>query len=352
VALQPPAELAAALTLVGVPWPVADEEKLHESGRRWVAFAMTLRRNVSTADAHVVRTVSRNDGDDVRAFERDSRDTSSQGGDAVTAALLIGSALQISAMAVLTLKVALVVILVRFALRLSQLVTASGPTAGASLTAVPVVVGSARMAVRQAIRKMVDLLKRSALRLFTQASDLLRKLPSRGSTAAPPPRCPPTPLRGPDNYLEAAADKSVNVRKVAPYPMWRREREPLYRADDRSPDEMFDQGFHPRDPTMTALDDYVNTSRPSAFVGTSQRQDIDNVFPRGYVYEVDAPGGIDVSRTMPEVSTRLGHEQEVAFVGGVHRRYVSGAWPSGVAKTPSNFIPNPHFDPYPGYSQA
>ena len=142
------------------------------------------------------------------------------------------------------------------------------------------------------------------------------------------------------------------MRKVTPYPMWRREREPLYRADDRSPDEMFDQGFHPRDPTVTALDDYVNKARPSAFVGTSRRQDIDNVFPRGYVYEVDAPGGIDVGRTMPAVSGRLGHEQEVAFVGGVHRRYVSGAWPTGVARTPSNFIAKPHFDPYPGYSQA
>ena len=139
-----------------------------------------------------------------------------QGGDAVTAALLIGSALQISAMAALALKVALIVILVRFALRLSQLVTAAGPTAGASLTAVPVVVGSARVAVRQAIRKIVDLLKRSALRLFTQASHLLRKLPSRSSAASPPPRRPPTPVRGPDNYLEAAADKSVNVREVTP----------------------------------------------------------------------------------------------------------------------------------------
>ncbi|MDP9865448.1 MULTISPECIES: scabin-related ADP-ribosyltransferase [Streptosporangium] len=357
MALQPPAELAAFANIVGVPWPVCDEDKMHESGQQWISCGTTLARASAAADAHAVRTVSRNEGGDVRAFERDWEKNSGRNGDAVSAAMLIGSALQITAMAVLALKVALIVIIVRFAVNMSRLVTAAGPTSGASLTAIPAVVGGARLAVRQAVRRIVDLLKRSALRLFGQASKLLRKSSAR-QQAAPgpqPPKRPPTPLRGPDNYLESAVDKNVDVKSIVPYPIWRRDRPPVYRADNRPPEEVFEQGFHPRDTSMTNLDDYVNRNRPSAFVGTSTRQDIDNVLPRRYVYEVDAPGGIDVRDTFSTYGTngaRLYHEQEIAFPGGVHRRYISGAWPEGVPKTPENFISNPHYDPYPGYPRA
>ncbi|GAA3510866.1 hypothetical protein FHR32_003775 [Streptosporangium album] len=345
MALQPPAELATVLNLVGF-WSPVNEDTLYESGQRWITFATALSRSSSAADTHAARTTSRNDGDGVRAFDEDWRDTSSRSGDAIAAALLIGCAQQISAMAVLAMKVALIVVLIRLAQNLCRLAAASGPTAGVSLTAVPAVVGNARLAVRQIIRKVVDLLQRSVVRLFNRASALLRKPPVRGGSGAPrPPKRPPMPVRGPDNYLESAADKSVDVKKITPYPMWRRERELLYRADNRAPDEVFEHGLHPQDPSATNLYDHVNKSTPSAFVATSSRRDIDNVFVRRHVYEVDAPGGIDIQRTLPEATARLGHEQEVAFPGGVHRRYISGAWPEGVPKTPENFIPNPRFDP-------
>ncbi|MER7132159.1 scabin-related ADP-ribosyltransferase [Streptosporangium saharense] len=358
MALQPPAELAAVLNLV-TPWPVIDEDKLHASGQRWITFATTMSRNASVADAHVAHATVRNEGDDIRALGHDWRDTSDRSGDAIAAALFIGYAQQISAMAVLAMKVSLIAVLVRLALNLRRLATASGPTGGVSLTAIPAVVGNARQAVRQIIRKVVELLRRSALRLFERASKLLRKPAERAGAGPPPPprspkgpQRPPTPPRGPDNYLEAAADRSVDVKTITPYPIWRRDREPLYRADNRSPDEVFEQGFHPRDPSATDLDAYVHRGASSAFVGTSTRRDIANVLPRRYTYEVDAPGGIDTNRTFATGSARLHHEQEIAFPGGVHRRYVSGAWPEGVPKTPEHFIPNPHFDPYPGYPQA
>lgn len=352
MALQPPAELAVLLNHVG-NWPLVDEDVLDLSGQRWIAFATTMSRNRSAADTHAARTTSRNDGDAIRAFDEDWQDTSSRSGDAIAAALLIGCAQRISAMAVLATKVAFIVVLVRLAQTLYRLAAASGPTAGVSLTAVPAAVGGARLAVRQIIRKMVELLERSVVRLFTRASKLLRKPPAQAGGRPPlPANRPPTPVRGPDNYLEAAADRSVDVQKITPYPVWRRDRAPLYRADNRSPDDVFENGFHPREPSMTNLDDYVNKSTDSAFVGTSVRQDIDNVLPRRYVYEVDAPGGIDVRETLPEASARLYHEREIAFPGGVHRRYISGGWPEGVPKTPANFIRNPHFDPYPGHPRA
>ncbi|MDP4505748.1 scabin-related ADP-ribosyltransferase [Nonomuraea turcica] len=346
--LQPPPELATLLNVV-FSWPLIDEVVLYEAGTRWISFAVTAVRVSSTAATHAARTVERNDGEGVRSFGGEWSDTAERSGDAIAAALLIGAALQLSAMIVLAMKVALIVVLVRLAMNLSRLATASGPTAGASLAAVPTVVAGARTAAREIIRKMVDLLERGALRLFARASALLRKPRAKvGAGAIPPGKRPPTPVRDPDNYLEAAADKSVDVRSITPYPIWRRDREPVYRASDSSPDEIFEQGFHPRDPSMTNLSDHVLKSRPSAFVGTSTRMDIDAAFPRRHVYEVDAPGGIDVQETV-RAAPHLSHEREIAFPGGVHRRYISGAWPQGSPRTPQNFIPNPHYDPYPGH---
>ncbi|MEU4699637.1 scabin-related ADP-ribosyltransferase [Nonomuraea dietziae] len=346
--LQPPPELATLANIV-FSWPLVDEVVLHQAGSRWISFAVTAARVSATAATHAARTVTRNDGEGVRAFDGDWQDTSDRSGDAIAAALLIGGALQLSAMIVLAMKVALLLVLLRVALNLARLAAASGPTAGASLAGVPAVVGGGRTASREIVRKQVDLLERSALRLFDRASALLRKPPAKvGAAAIPPGKRPPTPVRGPDNYLEAAADKSVDVKSITPYPIWRRDREPLYRASDRSPDTIFEQGLHPRDPSMTNLSDYVLKSRPSAFVGTSTRTDIDNAFPRGHVYEVDAPGGIDVQETL-RGATHLSHEREIAFPGGVHRRYISGAWPRGAPRTPEHFIPNPHYDPYPGH---
>ncbi|MEV0387538.1 hypothetical protein [Nonomuraea sp. NPDC050643] len=348
MALQPPPELAALLNLL-VSWPLIDEDALHEAGDRWISFAVTAVRVSSAAATHAARTTARNDGEGVRAFDGDWRDTSGRSGDAVTAALLIGGALQLSAMIVFAMKVALIVVLVRLALNLSRLAAASGPTAGASLAGVPVVVGGARSAAREIVRKQGDLLERNALRLFDRASALLRKPPAKvGAAAIPPGKRPPTPVRGPGNVLEAAADKSVDVKSITPYPIWRRSREPVYRASDSPPDEVFEQGFHPPDPSMTNLSDHVLKSTPSAFVGTSRRRDIDGALPRSHVYEVDAPGGIDVQETV-RAAGHLAHEREIAWPGGVHRRYISGAWAQGAPRTPENFIPNPHYDPYPGH---
>ncbi|MEV4892038.1 hypothetical protein AB0K48_21905 [Nonomuraea sp. NPDC055795] len=349
MALQPPPGLAMLLNLV-VSWPLVDEDRLYAAGTRWISFAMTAVRVSSAAATHAAQTTTRNEGEGVRAFDGEWRDTSARSGDAVTAALLIGGALQISAMIVLAMKVALIVLLMRLALHLSRLVAASGPTAGASLAAVGPVVGGARTTAREIIRRMVELLERSALRLFGRASALLRKPAAKtGSGAIPPGKRPPTPVRGPGNHLESAADKNVDVSSITPYPIWRRDRPPVYRAEDRSPDEIFERGLRPRDPSMTNLSDYVLKAKPSAFVGTSTRMDIDNAVPRRYVYEVDAPGGIDVQDTV-KAARHLAHEREIAFPGGVHRRYITGAWPQGVPKTPQNFIRNPHYDPFPGGS--
>ncbi|MFC4123238.1 hypothetical protein [Nonomuraea zeae] len=216
-------------------WPLIDEVALHEAGTKRISFALTAVRVSSAAGTHAARTTTRNAGEGVRAFDGDWHDTSARSGDAITAALLIGGALRLSAMIVPAMKVALIVVLLRLALNLARLATASGPTGGASLAAVPAIVGDARTAGRETVRKMGDLLGRSTSCLFDRASALLRRPPAKvGAGAIPPGKRPPTPVRSPDNYLEAAADKSVDVKSITPYPIWRRDRAPVYRAADRS----------------------------------------------------------------------------------------------------------------------
>ncbi|MEV8636356.1 hypothetical protein AB0395_32350 [Streptosporangium sp. NPDC051023] len=56
-------------------WPVADEDKFYASGQRWITFATTMSRNASAADTYVAQTTSRNDGDDIKAFDQDWQDT-------------------------------------------------------------------------------------------------------------------------------------------------------------------------------------------------------------------------------------------------------------------------------------
>ncbi|MEV0198141.1 hypothetical protein [Nonomuraea sp. NPDC050691] len=103
MALQPPPELATLLNLV-VSWPLIDEVVLHEAGTRWISFAATAVRISTTAATHAARTTQRNDGEGVRAFGGDWSDSSARSGDAVTAALVIGGALQLAAMIVLAMK--------------------------------------------------------------------------------------------------------------------------------------------------------------------------------------------------------------------------------------------------------
>ncbi|MFG2222420.1 hypothetical protein [Streptomyces sp. NPDC048644] len=52
--------------------------------------------------------------------------------------------------------------------------------------------------------------------------------------------------------------------------MWREDHEPLYRNDSRHPQEIFDQGLHPRDSSNADLYGHVEGNQASAFVGTTK----------------------------------------------------------------------------------
>jgi hypothetical protein len=100
----------------------------------------------------------------------------------------------------------------------------------------------------------------------------------------------------------------------------------LYRYDTRGPDEIFEQGFAPRDSAtrFTPIDAFVSTTRdPLLYFGgpSTPGRPI-------FRYTVDAPGGVDVNRTSGAGKTDaidiFEHQQEIAFLGGVRRENIVG----------------------------
>lgn len=153
------------------------------------------------------------------------------------------------------------------------------------------------------------------------------------------PEEPPEPDR-----LAVATDRDVDLNRLGVDAVWREGREPLYRSDNRDPTEIFANGFDARDLSNTDLRHYVQEDDPSAFVSTSYREDIGDDFGGKYTYEIEAPGGIDVNKTLGDHP--LAYEKEVAFPGGVRGEYVKSASPydygTGELGEP---IPNPHYIP-------
>src|SRR5262249_36095018 len=107
-------------------------------------------------------------------------------------------------------------------------------------------------------------------------------------------------------HLLAAADRSVDLRGLRPKPVWRDQEfwdsEAALPPDGRHPSEVFRDGFLPDNPLNTSLDDYVSGRRWTAFVRVSRWEGADGVASSGdlgrlYVYEIRAPGGIDVHET-------------------------------------------------------
>ncbi len=139
---------------------------------------------------------------------------------------------------------------------------------------------------------------------------------------------------------------------------------PVYREDARPPEVIFEQGFAPRDPSFTDLRAAHDINAESAFVSTTQDARMHYLVPTGpdtpvYRYMIEAPGGIDVSRTLGS-NIRHGNEHEIAFPGGIRRENILGAQrilpyavqgtnPDGSLRfeTPDNepFEPNPRFNP-------
>ena len=151
------------------------------------------------------------------------------------------------------------------------------------------------------------------------------------------------------DHLFAAADH-VDVGRITPQPAWRQDCRQLYRADGRGPEAVFEEGFHPRDIIngQYDLEKYVLANQPSPFVSTTYDHDLYKRWKAAFNYYIDAPGGIDVNKTIGETQ-KYADQVEVAFPGGVDRTFIVGACPiNQTTKTEimSKCVDNPHYRPW------
>lgn len=129
--------------------------------------------------------------------------------------------------------------------------------------------------------------------------------------------------------LMAAADRRVDVDRITPEPAYRDNCQQLYRADGRPPAVIFDEGFLPKDTVggQYDLEKYVLVNQPSPYVSTTYDHNLyEQWWKSGWNYYVDAPGGIDVNRTIGDTH-KWAEQVEVAFPGGIRSEYIVGVCP-------------------------
>jgi hypothetical protein len=164
-----------------------------------------------------------------------------------------------------------------------------------------------------------------------------------GADAAAPRTCPL--LKDP---IVAAIDREVRVEKITPKPSWRKACGTLYRSDSRGPKTIFEEGF-----TARAVKDgeydikkYVLTNKQSPYVSTTYDHDLYKGWDNSeYNYYIDAPGGIDVNKTIG-TAHKYANEVEVAFPGGIKRDFIVGVCPvdqKTKVEILSDCESNPHF---------
>lgn len=166
--------------------------------------------------------------------------------------------------------------------------------------------------------------------------------PATHAAARAAASCPTT--NGP---LHSAADKSVQVDRITPKPVYRDNCKQLYRADGRGPDVIFGEGFRPKDTKNGQYDlqQYVARNQPSPYVSTSYDHDLYQKWKARWNYYIDAPGGIDVNKTIGS-DHKYASQEEVAFPGGVDEKFIVGACPVNKEtkrEIMNDCVDNPHY---------
>lgn len=182
--------------------------------------------------------------------------------------------------------------------------------------------------------------------LATTAATAPAAAPAPSAAVQAAPACPQF-----DDKTKAAADRGVDVDRITPEPVWRTTCGTLYRSDSRGPQVVFEEGFHAKDVQNGQYDveKYVLVNQPSPFVSTTYDHDLYKTwYKSGYNYYIDAPGGIDVNKTIGDTH-KWADQVEVAFPGGIQRKYIIGVCPvDRQTKTEimSECESNPHYQPW------
>ncbi|MFI9275876.1 hypothetical protein ACIGXM_35065 [Kitasatospora sp. NPDC052896] len=117
---------------------------------------------------------------------------------------------------------------------------------------------------------------------------------------------------------------------------WREDTNSLWRGDAREDvRQLFENGFTPRGSSVTPLSEYVvrGGGQDTAHLSTScerwvaQKSATRGPARTGWVYEIEAPGGIDVNATARVDGYRSPYlwNKEIDFPGGIEGRYIKQA---------------------------
>ncbi|MFJ2649581.1 ADP-ribosyltransferase [Streptomyces sp. NPDC087420] len=208
------------------------------------------------------------------------------------------------------------------------------------------------------LRRRAAALALSVTAVLVPAS-ITEAAPAASRTAAPAavtaaPAATAAPASCPVLYdpLFAAADRRVDLSRITPEPAWRSDCRQLYRADGRAPEVVFAQGFQPRAPLDGQYDveKYVLVNQDSPYVSTTFDHDLYKQWESGFNYYVDAPGGIDVNKTIGDTH-KWASREEVAFPGGIARERIIGACPvdrKRKVEIMAECVDNPHYRPWRG----
>ncbi|QNP70069.1 hypothetical protein IAG44_11820 [Streptomyces roseirectus] len=191
---------------------------------------------------------------------------------------------------------------------------------------------------------IINTLRRRAAAAALCLTAVLATTTAAPATAAPAPKDCSVQY---DDPIKAAAVR-VDVSRITPEPVWRKTCGTLYRADGRGPDVVFNEGFKPKDVNgQYDIEKYVLVNQPSPYVSTTYDHDLyKKWWKSGWNYYIDAPGGVDVNKTIGDTH-KWADQVEVAFPGGIDRKYIIGVCP--VNKTTkveimSGCESNPHFE--------
>ncbi|MFF0740831.1 hypothetical protein ACFYVL_10550 [Streptomyces sp. NPDC004111] len=199
--------------------------------------------------------------------------------------------------------------------------------------------------------------------------------PPAAATAAPAPDtgpCGPVGRYRATDWWRTTTSPAITpaVRRAAARENWewRHDTNTLWRGDTReNVSQLFEDGFTPRGETLTPLAEYIvkGGGQNTAHVSTSCEKWVAQKFATygtartGWVYEIEAPGGIDVNATahLNGYQSPYLWNKEIDFPGGIDGSRIRSACKFHLVRTdPATKVntyenlgcrTNPDFEPVP-----
>lgn len=157
-----PGEVSYLLEMLGFMWPNTDEEQTFAKGRDWQDFATKGAATTTDAGSGIQQVLSANEGEAMRAFRE-----SAEGGEdpvqsvaqSMTAGSAgVGGAMYVMSGIIVALKITTVIQLVVLAAQIASAIAAAIPSAGTSMTLIPLFKIAARLAIEVAMNLAITAL--------------------------------------------------------------------------------------------------------------------------------------------------------------------------------------------------